>query len=141
MLAARNVGSGMAAEAQILYGTLDMTLHNTFDPFGDQRIDDVVKDLVTSITHYPYVDGTHFAAAFGHLNGYGASYYGYMWSKVYAEDMFSIFEQNGILDKATGMRYRNIILGKGDSDDPMNLVKEFLGRKPNNEAFKKSLGL
>jgi thimet oligopeptidase len=141
MIAARNVGSGLAAEAQIFYGMLDMTLHNVYDPSGGQSIDAVVNEMMTSATHFPYVEGTHFPAAFGHLNGYGASYYGYMWSKVYAEDMFSIFEKDGLLNESVGRRYRDIILGKGDSDDPMNLVKEFLGREPNNEAFKKSLGL
>jgi thimet oligopeptidase len=141
MIAARNVGSGLAAEAQIFYGMLDMTLHNVYDPSGGQSIDAAVKELTTSATHFPYVEGTHFPAAFGHLNGYGASYYGYMWSKVYAEDMFSIFEKDGLLNESVGRRYRDIILGKGDSDDPMNLVREFLGREPNNEAFKKSLGL
>jgi thimet oligopeptidase len=93
------------------------------------------------VTHFPFIEGTHFQTAFGHLNGYGSSYYGYMWSKVYAEDMFSEFEKNGVLDSATGMRYRNIILAKGSSEEPMDLVKEFLGREPNNEAFMKSLGL
>lgn len=142
MIAAKNVSSGIAAEAQILYGSLDMTLHDKFDPYNENNsVDDVVRDLTKSLTHYPYVEGTHFQAAFGHLNGYGASYYGYMWSKVYAEDMFSEFEKNGVLDKTTGMKYRNVILAKGGSEEPMDLVKEFLGREPNNQAFMKSLGL
>ncbi len=141
MLAAKNVGSGLATEAQIFYGTLDMTLHDKYDPTSEKSTDDVVEELKNETTHYPYVDGTHFQAAFGHLNGYGASYYGYLWSRVYAEDMFSIFEKNGILDKETGMRYRNIILAKGGSEEPMDLVVEFLGRESNNKAFLKSLGL
>jgi thimet oligopeptidase len=141
MIAAKNVGSGISTERQILYGSLDMTLHDKFDPKGSESVDDVVRSLMTELTHYPFVEGTHFQTSFGHLNGYGASYYGYMWSKVYAEDMFSEFEKNGVLDSATGMRYRNIILAKGSSEEPMDLVKEFLGREPNNEAFMKSLGL
>lgn len=141
MLAAKNVGSGLAAEAQIFYGMVDMTYHNRFDPFGEASTDEVVRDLTAKVRHYPYVEGTHFQAAFGHLNGYGASYYGYMWSRVYAEDMFSVFEQNGVLDQKTGLRYRNIILAKGGSEEPIELVKEFLGREPNNEAFMRSLGL
>jgi thimet oligopeptidase len=141
MIAAKNVGSGISAEAQILYGTLDMTLHDKFNPEGSEDVDHVVRTSTTELTHFPFVEGTHFQTAFGHLNGYGASYYGYMWSKVYAEDMFSEFEKNGILDNTTGMRYRNIILAKGSSEEPMDLVKEFLGREPNNKAFMKSLGL
>ncbi|MDX5444372.1 MAG: M3 family metallopeptidase, partial [Hymenobacteraceae bacterium] len=80
-------------------------------------------------------------AAFGHLNGYGASYYGYLWSKVYAEDMFSVFEKNGVMDAKTGARYRDIILSSGSTQEEYELVKQFLGREPNQEAFFKSLGL
>ncbi len=141
MMAAKNVGSGLSTEGQIYYGLVDFTLHDKFDPYGEKGTDEVTKELKDRITHYPFVDGTHFQAAFGHLNGYGASYYGYMWSRVYAEDMFSIFAQNGVLDQETGMRYRDIILAKGGSEEPMELVKQFLGRDPNNKAFMKSLGL
>lgn len=141
MVAAKNVGSGLLTETQIFYGMVDMTYHDKFDPFSDRSTDDVVRTLTEKIRHYPFVEGTHFQAAFGHLDGYGASYYGYLWSRVYAEDMFSVFEQNGILDQETGLRYRNIILAKGSSEEPIDLVKEFLGREPNNEAFMKSLGL
>jgi thimet oligopeptidase len=141
MIAARNVGSGLAASAQIFYGITDMTLHDKYDPTGTKTTTDVVKELTNTLLPYEYVEGTHFQAAFGHLNGYGASYYGYMWSKVYAEDMFSVFEKTGILNPATGKRYRDIILAKGGSTDEFELVKQFLGRAPNQEAFFKSLGV
>jgi thimet oligopeptidase len=64
-----------------------------------------------------------------------------LWSKVYAEDMFSVFEKTGILNPATGKRYRDIILAKGGSSDEFELVKQFLNRPPNQEAFLKSLGV
>jgi len=141
MWAARNVGSGLGAAQQILYGTLDMTLHDRFDPNGAETTTDVLKKLQNQITPFAYLDGTHMQAAFGHLTGYGAGYYGYMWSKVYAEDMFSVFEKNGVMDQKTGLRYRDLILAKGGTDDEYQLVKNFLGREPNQEAFFKSLGL
>ncbi|GAB2960875.1 oligopeptidase A [Hymenobacter coalescens] len=141
MWAARNVGSGIAASQQILYGTLDMTLHDKFDPNGTETTTDVLKRLQNQITPFAYLEGTNMQAAFGHLTGYGAGYYGYMWSKVYAEDMFSVFEKNGIMDQKTGLRYRDLVLAKGGTDDEYNLVKSFLGREPNQEAFFKSLGL
>lgn len=141
MLAAKNVGSGISASTQVFYGSYDMMLHDKYDPNGSESTTDVLKKLQADILLYPYVEGTHFQAAFGHLNGYGASYYGYLWSKVYAQDMFSVFEKNGILDKATGKRYRDIILASGSSKDELELVKEFLGREPNNEAFLRELGL
>jgi thimet oligopeptidase len=141
MWAARNVGSGLAASNQILYGTLDMTLHDRYDPNGTETTTDVLKKLQNQITPFAYLDGTNMQAAFGHLTGYGAGYYGYMWSKVYAEDMFSVFEKNGIMDSKTGLRYRDYILAKGGTDEEYNLVKNFLGREPNQEAFFRSLGL
>lgn len=141
MLAARNVGSGLQASQQIFYGMLDMTLHDKYDPEGEKATTDIVKELQNQITLYPYLEGTHFQAAFGHLNGYGAGYYGYLWSKVYAEDMFSEFEKNGVMDQKTGKKYRDEVLSKGSSDDELQLVRNFLGREPNEEAFLKSLGL
>lgn len=141
MESARNVGSGISASAQLYYGILDYTLHDKFDPAGAVSITQVVKELQNKILPYRYVDGTNFHASFGHLTGYGASYYSYLWSKVYAEDMFSIFEKNGIMDQKTGLRYRDIILSKGGSADEYQMVKDFLGRDPNQDAFLKSLGL
>ena len=55
--------------------------------------------------------------------------------------MFSVFEKTGILNATTGKRYRDMILAKGGSRDEFEIVKEFLGREPNQEAFLKSLGL
>lgn len=141
MLAAKNVGSGMAASGQVFLGTFDMTLHDLYDPNGSKTTTDVLKSVQSDISLIEYVEGTHFHTAFGHLTGYGASYYGYLWSKVYAQDMFSIFDEKGILDTTTGIRYRDIILSSGSSRDELELVKEFLGRDPNNEAFLKELGL
>ena len=141
MLASKNVGSGLATAAQIFYGSLDMTLHDKYDPNGEETTTEALKRVQNDILLFPYQEGTHMHAAFGHLEGYGASYYGYLWSKVYAQDMFSRFEENGILDKETGQRYRDIILAQGSTKPEIELVKEFLEREPNNQAFLRSLGL
>ena len=141
MLAAKKVGSGISATGQVFLGTYDLTLHDQFDPNSGETTTDVLRRVHNEVLPYPYQEGTHFQAAFGHLDGYGSSYYGYMWSLVYAQDMFSIFSENGILNKEIGLRYRDIILARGSSEKAINLVREFLGRAPNNEAFLKELGL
>ena len=141
MVAAKNVNSGTKALQQIFYGVLDLTLHDGYDPDKDGSTTEIVERLQNELTLYPFQNGTHMQAAFGHLNGYGSAYYGYKWSEVYAHDMFSIFEENGIMDARTGMRYREIILEKGGTEEALDLVKEFLGREPNNKAFLKSMGL
>lgn len=141
MYAAKNVGSGLATCQQVFYGMIDMTYHDGFNPDGNETTTDVVKRLQNEVTLYPYLEGTNFQAAFGHLTGYAAGYYGYLWSNVYAADMFSVFEKNGVMDKETGRRYRDIILAKGATEEEIDLVKEFLQREPNPDAFFKSLGL
>ena len=141
MLAAKKVGSAISATGQVFLGTYDLTLHDQFDPNSGETTTDVLRRVHNEVLPYPYQEGTHFQAAFGHLDGYGSSYYGYMWSLVYAQDMFSIFSENGILNKEIGLRYRDIILARGSSEKAINLVREFLGRAPNNEAFLKELGL
>ena len=60
---------------------------------------------------------------------------------VYAEDMFSVFAENGVMNQETGMRLRKVVLERGSTIEEMEIVKEFLGREPNEEAFLKSIGL
>jgi thimet oligopeptidase len=141
MLAAQKVGSGTSATGQVFLGTYDLTLHDQFDPNSGKTTTDILRSVQNEVLPYPYIEGTYFQSAFGHLDGYGSSYYGYLWSLVYAQDMFSVFTEHGILDKTTGLRYRDIILARGSSEKAIDLVKEFLGRAPNNEAFLKELGL
>lgn len=141
MLAAKNVGEGVSTLYQIFYGSIDMTLHNKYSADETRTTTDVVKELQDKILLNPYREGTHMQAAFGHLMGYAASYYGYLWSKVYAQDMFSIFEKDGILNPKVGKRYRENILAKGGTEEAIDLVKHFLKRDPNPDAFYKSLGL
>jgi thimet oligopeptidase len=141
MIAAKNINSGTKALQQIFYGIFDFTLNDGFDPDGNKSTTDLIKELKNEITFYPYQEGTHQQASFGHLNGYGAAYYGYKWSEVYAQDMFSVFKANGILNPDIGLKYRRIILEKGGTVDPYELVKEFLGREPNSEAFLRSMGI
>jgi thimet oligopeptidase len=141
MLAAKNVGSGISTLYQIFYGMIDMTLHDQYKSHETRTTTDIVKDLQKKIILTPYIEGTHFEAAFGHLMGYASSYYGYLWSDVYAQDMFSIFQDKGVLNPEVGKRYRDIILAKGGTEEPIDLVKQFLEREPNPKAFYKSLGL
>ena len=74
-------------------------------------------------------------------DGYTAGYYGYLWSNVYGDDMFSIFEDEGVLNPDVGMRYRGAILAKGGTMDGLDLLRGFLGRKPSPAAFLRKIGL
>jgi len=86
---------------------------------------------------------TLFPAGFGHLVGYDAGYYSYLWALVYACDAFQSFKTKGTKNVSTnteiGMKWRSDVLEKGGSDDEMKLIKNFLGRAPNNRAFLKEV--
>jgi thimet oligopeptidase len=137
MVRAKNVSSGIAKSRQMFFACLDFTIHS---PGFDGDSTKAVRDLYPT-TGFPYPEGTHFQSGFGHLFGYDAGYYGYMWSEVFGHDMFTRFEQAGVLDKATGLDYRRKILERGGTVDGDVLVREFLGREPNSDAFLRDIGL
>ncbi len=136
----RLVGISNAEIAQVYYSMIDFTYEDRYAETKQKGAWQVSKDLY-SMTQLPFVEGSHFIYAFNHLSSYGANYYGYLWSKVYAQDIFSVFEKNGVLSPATGIKYRKLILEKGATRDEFAMLESFLGRKPNSKAFLKSIGL
>jgi len=141
MLSVKNLNSGLSALGQLFYGTYALTLHDTYVPYGKENSTEIGYQLRKEILGNEYPDNSHFEASFGHLIGYKAGYYSYMWSKLYAQDMWSVFENEGVLNPEVGMRYRELILEPSDSKDALEMVKEFLGRDPNERALLKDLGL
>lgn len=103
------------------------------------QTDALFKDLVQKYQPFPWVDGTHFQCAFGHLNGYSAVYYTYMWSLVIAKDMFSKFDPDHMLAAGVAKDYRMKVLAPGGSKPAAELVSDFLGRPFNEQAWKKWL--
>ena len=73
--------------------------------------------------------------SFGHLDGYSAMYYTYMWSLVIAKDLYSHFDENDMLNSETATRYRQIILEPGGTKGASDLIEKFLGRPYGFEAF------
>ncbi len=139
MLKARHLGSGMKAEHQVYYGMVDMTYH--LQPEGKVDTTAIGLALFGEIELYDPVPHTHFQAAFGHLTGYQAGYYGYLWSLVYAQDMFQRFRELGMLDPEAGKYYRQKILARGGTMDEIDMVRDYLGREPKMEPFLRHLGL
>lgn len=113
--------------------------------FKDGKIkdsDSIVKDLYEKYIDYMLYDQqTHFQASFGHLIGYGAKYYGYMWSKIFALDLFYEIKKRGLTDSSIGKEFVSKILCKGGSVDPEQLLQDFLGRKPSQDAFLQDMGI
>ncbi|MCZ7576628.1 MAG: Zn-dependent oligopeptidase [Dehalococcoidia bacterium] len=137
MVAAKNLNSGVMTLRQLFFATLDLAYHAPGFA-GDSTA--TVREL-HGITAFPYTEGTHFQSGFGHLFGYDAGYYGYLWSHVFGDDMYTRFEATSPLDTAAGMHYRKTILERGGTVDGSQLVRDFLGREPNNAAFLRGLGL
>lgn len=134
MKKASNYGAGLQYARQKLYAAFDMSL---VGPAAVKSMDS--WKAMEGATPLGYVEGTLFPAAFGHLaGGYAAGYYGYMWSEVLALDMLSPYGNN-VMDTTVGKRYRNTILASGGERPAMDLVKEFLGRAPSNDAFIKQI--
>jgi thimet oligopeptidase len=95
------------------------------------------------LPHIAHPQNSHFQCAFGHLTGYGAGYYGYMWSEVFSADVFATINKvpGGLLSPEMGERYTRHIIGPGGSRDPAEMIEAFLGRAPNSDAFMEDLGI
>ena len=136
MIAAKNVGSGLHYLRQIYFARLDLAYHGP----GRDKDTDALAEALHGITGFPFPTNTHFQAGFGHLFGYDAGYYGYLWSQVFGDDMFTRFESASD-EAAVGAAYRRLILENGGTRDAAELIREFLGREPRNEAFLREIGL
>jgi len=139
MIAAKNLQSGMKTEGQIFLGKIDQAYHTDED--GECDTTQVAYDIYDDTRMYNHTPGTWFQGSFGHLTGYQAGYYGYMWSLVYAQDMFQRFKELGMLNPEAGAYYREKILSKGGTQDSLDLIRDYLGREPSMDAFLESLGL
>ncbi len=136
LIKAKLLNVGIKYLRQLLFASIDLRYHT--QPTKDST--QVYADLAREIMLIPIPKNTLPQAGFGHLmGGYDAGYYGYLWSEVYAQDMFTRFEKEGLLNAKTGADYLKWILQKGGELEPMDLITHFLGRAPNEEAFFKSL--
>lgn len=130
--------AAMTVRHQARLALLSLQLHQEQNP----DLDAILRTISTTYAPHIWLDPeNHFYANFGHLTGYSARYYGYLWSKVFALDLFSEIEKAGLLDTATGRRYADAILVPGGTKPPHLLLQQFLGREPRIDAFIKDIGL
>ena len=137
MTAARRFNEGVNTLFQIAMAAADMALH-ALVPADPSR---EFNRVVAAITGVAAAAGSNPAASFGHLmGGYGAGYYSYLWSLVFAEDIYSVFKALGPLNPEAGARYRREILETGSERPEEESLRAFLGREPNEDAFLRTLG-
>ncbi|MBA3954635.1 hypothetical protein H0X48_04940, partial [Candidatus Dependentiae bacterium] len=134
----KNFNEGDHIQGQLFYSFFSLELFKAGSPESDVLWQELHKKLRPHIALYPESKGY---AAFGHLMGYGAKYYAYLWSKVYALDLFAAIKKVGLLNTKMGERYSNDVLAPGGSQEPLILLQNFLGRAPNSDAFFKDLGV
>lgn len=128
--AAKDYGKGVMYARQHLYGSYDIALHG-----ADAPEPMALWARMEGSTPLGHVQGTKFPAGFGHVaGGYAAGYYGYLWSLVVAMDLRTAFAADK-LDPVVGRRYRNTVLAHGSERPPQELVRDFLGRETNSNAF------
>ncbi len=133
MNAARKFGNGMNTQHQMYYAAVSLTFHNR-DPEG-LNTSELQAELMNRYSPFDHVEGTNMHCNFGHLNGYSAIYYTYMWSQVIAKDMFGAFLAEGIRNPDVAQRYRRLILEPGGTKPAAQLIRDFLGRDHSFEAF------
>ncbi len=136
MLAAEDFGRGLGVMTQMYYALLSLSYYEAAP--DDLDLEARMIELKSELLPFPHDEGTCFVASFGHLNGYSAMYYTYMWSLVIAKDLFEHFD-DGVMDRARAGQYRSNILARGGVKPASELVRAFLGRDYDFAAFERWL--
>jgi oligopeptidase A len=143
MLAAKNFQSGLQTLRQIEFSLFDMRLHGDYDPNGSKAIQQLVDEVRNEVAVLIPPAFNRFPNSFSHIfaGGYAAGYYSYKWAEVLSADAYSLFEENGVLNMAVGLRFRDEILAVGGSRDAMQSFVAFRGREPAIDALLRHNGL
>ncbi|WP_193074646.1 oligopeptidase A [Pseudomonas sp. FME51] len=141
MLAARNFQSGLGMLRQIEFSLFDFELHAQDGNSRSAR--EVLQAVRNEISVMPPPAFNRFENGFAHIfaGGYAAGYYSYKWAEVLSADAFSRFEEEGIFNAETGKAFRDNILARGGSREPMELFVAFRGREPSVDALLRHSGL
>lgn len=143
MIAAKNFQSGMQMMRQLEFSLFDFRMHQEYDPEGEANIYTLLDEVRQQVAVINPPSFNRFPHSFGHIfaGGYAAGYYSYKWAEVLSADAFSLFEEKGIFDEATGNKFLAAVLEQGGSKEPMELFIEFRGREPNIDALLKHTGI
>ncbi len=144
MLRAKNYWAANLGMRQLSFGLLDLSLHVHYTP-TDGDVVSYARQITQPFMPAPLPENYAFVASFAHLFGhpvgYAAGYYSYKWSEVLDADAFSRFKTEGIFNRQTGEDFITHILSKGNSVDPAELFRYFLGRDPDPKALLARSGL
>jgi len=143
MVAAKNFQAGMQTVRQIEFSLFDIRLHSEFDPHGATTALDLIESVRDEVAVVRPPKWNRFPHNFTHVfsGGYAAGYYSYKWAEVLSADVYSMFEEDGVLSREAGQRYWQEILAKGGSRSAMESFAAFRGREPNIDALLRHSGM
>ena len=138
----RNFNVAYACMRQVSFGLLDMAYYTQKNEFTDDIIP-FEKRAWEKAMVMPQLPDTCMTVQFSHImaGGYAAGYYSYKWAEVLEADAFAVFQKEGIFNPATAQRFRDCILSKGGTENPMTLYKRFKGGEPTIDALLKRNGI
>ena len=133
---------GMQTLRQLSLGLLDMSWHGG-DPSHITDVKSFEQQAFGNTQLYPDTPSTCMSTSFSHIfqGGYSAGYYSYKWAEVLDADAFEYFKDNGIFSKTVADKFKEYILSRGGTQDPMELYIKFRGKKPDPNALLKRAGL
>ena len=142
MLAAKNFQSGMQTVRQIEFSIFDLRLHYDFDAHA-QSVAELLAEVRSKVAVLIPPPFNRFAHSFTHIfaGGYAAGYYSYKWAEVLSADVYSLFEERGVLDAETGRLFRDEILAVGGSRPALESFVAFRGREPTIDALLRHHGM
>jgi oligopeptidase A len=145
MKRARTFRSANAQMRQLGFAMVDLKLHREYDLERDADVMTYAREILLPFAPTSLPGNYGMIASFTHLFAspvaYGAGYYSYKWAEVLDADAFTRFRKEGIFNSRAGEEYRRRILERGDSDDPAQLYRDFMGRDPDSSALLERLGL
>jgi oligopeptidase A len=144
MRAARNFQSAMQTVRQLEFALFDFRMHLEYDPDRPAgHIYAILGQVRAQVAVIDPPEFNRFAHAFTHIfaGGYAAGYYSYKWAELLSADAFSLFEEKGVFDRASGRAFLNNILEKGGSEEAMALYVAFRGREPTIDALLRHSGI
>ncbi|MBM1106080.1 M3 family metallopeptidase [Aurantibacter crassamenti] len=133
---------GMATLRQLSFGLLDMSWHGT-DPTNISDVKKYEDEAFQGTSLFPETPETCMSTAFAHIfqGGYSSGYYSYKWAEVLDADAFAYFKEKGIFNKEVATKFKENVLSKGGTENPMVLYKRFRGAEPKVEALLERAGL
>ena len=135
----KNFQSGLQTLRQVEFSLFDIKLHSD-EYYKNEKQIKLNKEVRDEIVDVRSRKNSH---SFSHIfaGGYSAGYYSYKWAEVLSADAYSMFEEEGILSKVTGEKFKREVLSKGGSRAALDSFIAFRGRPPTIDALLKHQGL